>query len=101
MNAKLFRNLVLFCCTAAAGLVAAAAYCYVAQLQWVAQMNTPENVALSGAVVFRAPEITLNALYIAGLFLAVGGCFSLKAAQAAALPKFGDEVEGPASSDEN
>jgi hypothetical protein len=100
MNAKLFRNLVLFCCTAAAGLVAAAVYCYIAQARWVDQMNSPENVAMSGAVVFRVPEITLNALYIAGLFLALGGCFSLKAAQAASLSNSCGEAEDASPTDD-
>ena len=96
MNANLFRNLVLFCCTAAAGLVAAGIYCYVAQVRWIELVNTPANVASSGAVEFRTPDVTLNAFYIAGLFLALGGCFSMKAAQEkAALMNPSNETPSP------
>ena len=85
MNAKLFRCFVIFCCTAAAGLVAFGTYRYWAQKTWIEQINSPENIATAGAVEFRAPESTSNAMYVGGLFLALGGCFWLKASRHDAL----------------
>ena len=85
MNAKTFRSLVLFCCTAAAGLVTVGTYRYLAQKNFVDAVNTPEHVAQFGSVQFRAPEVTSSSFYIAGLFLALGGCFWLKAAREQAL----------------
>lgn len=98
MNAKLFRCLVLFCCTAAAGLVAIGTYRYVAQREWITQINTVESTA--GFVEFRTPEATSNALYIAGLFLALGGCFWLKAVRVDASETRGSAEESSLS-DEN
>jgi hypothetical protein len=100
MNAKIFRCLVLFCCTAAAGLVTFGTYHYIAQRNWIAQINSPENMTAIGAVQFRAPEATSNALYIAGLFLALGGCFWLKASRASSAMD-GDATEESSLSDEN
>ena len=54
MNAKIFRCLVLFCCTAAAGLVAFGTYHYVVQRNWIAEINTPASVTPVGADQFRA-----------------------------------------------
>ena len=99
MNSKLFRCLVLFCCTAAAGLVAFGTYRYWTQRNWVEQINSPENIATAGAVEFQAPESTSNAMYVAGLFLALGGCFWLKASKEDALESRGDVDES--ISDEN
>lgn len=79
MTAKTFRNLIIFCCTASAVLLGMGIASYVGQKQWVEQVNTPENVALLGAVEFRPPVFVSNALYVAGLFLALGGCLALKA----------------------
>jgi hypothetical protein len=100
MNAKSFRRLVLFCCTAAAGFVAAGVYCYVGALRVVEQSNTPENIARFGVAEFRAPEITSNAFYIAGLFLALGGCFWLKACRAEPSD-VAAQIDEPSIGDEN
>ncbi len=93
MNAKLFRCLVLFCCTTAAGLVAFGTYRYWAQRNWIEQINSPENVVIAGAVEFQSPESTSNAMYVAGLFLALGGCFWLKASRHDALEERGQVSE--------
>jgi hypothetical protein len=85
MNAKTFRCLVLFCCTAAAGLVTIGTCRYVAQKSFVDAVNTREHIAQFGSVQFRAPEVTSSSFYIAGLFLALGGCFWLKAAREEAI----------------
>ena len=100
MNAKLFRCLVLFCCTAAAGLVAFGTYRYVTQRNWIAQINSPENTMPFGTVELRAPEATSNALYIAGLFLALGGCFWLKASKEG-FGTDGEAARDSSLSDEN
>ena len=99
MNAKLFRCLVLFCCTAAAGLVAFGTYRYWSQRNWIEQINSSENVATVGLVEFKAPESTSNAMYVAGLFLALGGCFWLKASRHVALEDRGGVSDS--ISDEN
>ena len=103
MNSRHYRTLVLFCCTAAACLVAAGTYRYLAERNWAQQIDTPENVAAFGSVGLRAPEFTSNAFYVAGLFLALGGCLWLKAGQAAAPLPGRDEQpdEEPTVGDEN
>lgn len=102
MNAKTFRCLVLFCCTAAAGLVAAGVYFYAAQWTWVKEMNSAASLAQLGAMEFKAPERTSNAFYIAGLFLALGGCFYLKGCQEKSARGFAtDSMDEPSIGDEN
>lgn len=76
-----FRKLCTFCCIISILLIGSAAFRYEAQHRWVEQMNTPENVAQFGAVQFRAPLAVSNTLLIAGLFMALAGCFWLKAAK--------------------
>lgn len=81
MTTHQFRVLCFFCCVMSAVLVGSAVTQYMAQKRWVAQVNTPERVAVSGEIEFRAPVAMSNAMGVSGLFLALGACFWMKASQ--------------------
>ena len=85
MTTHQFRILCYFCCVMSAVLVGSAVVQYIAQKQWVQQVNTPERVAISGEIEFRAPVAMSNAMGVSGLFLALGACFWMKASHARKL----------------
>ena len=70
MTSKHLRILSLFCCVAAIVVAALGLYGFQLRAEWFAQL---------GGVEASAPEFTTRALYIAGLLMALRGCFHLKA----------------------
>jgi TRAP-type C4-dicarboxylate transport system permease small subunit len=83
MSARTLRILSNLCCVPASLLVTVGTYYYVTGRMAVEAVNTAANVASLGAIHFKAPIVTSNAFYIAGLFLALAACLDMKARHAA------------------